>query len=202
MWSQPAGQTHAGDAQLATTPHPGTLPRGRWPHTSAAPIRPHRRAATTSSARGMVNPHPSGPRLSTVPLRCTVVATRRQPLAAAAGMLGVGPAPLVRSGVTTGGLALVPVRRRAAGAAVPPRRSRGTGVAAITAVVPAASRTSGLPRSPPAHPPQPNTWFRGFEEVNLLTMINYWVQQWGRAPAQSWVRGSRRKKGGRAPAGG
>ena len=27
----------------------------------------------------------------------------------------------------------------------------------------------------------------GFEEVNLLTLISYWVQQWGRAPAQSWV---------------
>ena len=148
-------------------------------------------------------PSPPRPWLSTAPLRCAVVTTRRQlqPLAAAASTLvlaplGVGPAPLAQSGITTGGLALVPVRRRAAGAAVPPRRSRGTGVAAITAVVPAASRTTGLPRSPPARPPQPNTRFRGFEEVNLLTLIKYWVQQWGRAPVHSWVRRSGIKKKG------
>ena len=131
------------------------------PHSQGSRRIPEHAAGSTPSAEHSPSPVRGRRHWETAPgnsRRCTFVLAP----------LCISPAALARSAIATGGLALVPGHRRAAGAAVPPRRSRGTGVA----VVP---RTSGLPRSPPARPPQPNTWSGGFEEVNLLTLINYWV---------------------------
>ena len=85
VWSRPAGQTHAGDAPLATTPHPGALAQGRWlrsreqilvgrtparlPSDLIAGQPPHPPHAAGST-------HPRSPWLSTAPLWCVGVATR------------------------------------------------------------------------------------------------------------------------------
>ena len=59
MWSRPAGQTHAGDAPLATTPRPGALPRGRWLRSREWILIGHTPAGHSVGCQEGIGQHPS-----------------------------------------------------------------------------------------------------------------------------------------------